>query len=408
MTTMPTAPRNLQARDLWWLALALAAALLLGRIAVPVNLAAACHWKQWPDLERCEDPDEWPVEQQVQHLRARLVANPGDSRAYAELARFATQPEALLGSTGLAVLETAGATAPFDATVMKLQAALALQDMDWATAVSHLVVLSEKYGDSGASKALAELVSQSRTNPELLGALLTAGGASQVWLRSALRLMPAAQLPASHATMLVGRLAQSTALNPELGQQLIKQLKTEGAWVDAHAIWLSLWKKPLGFLFNGDFEQAFIPGTFDWEILDRETYRAGAQASLVGRSGQGRALQLKFTGRAIKLPIVRQDLLLPPGTYLFQGEFQSANLRSQEGLAWVFTCASNNKELARSSGLNRSGQAWVRFSVTLKVDNECGPGVALALQTQAPSEAKTGQQGEVRFDNLTLTRGTNP
>ena len=413
MMTLPT-PRKLRAFDLALLALALAATVWLGSLALPVNLAAACHWKQWPALERCPDRDALPMEEQVQDLRDHLSNNPGDSLAYADLARFATQPPAVLGSPGLAVVEAASLTAPFDPTVLKLQAGLAMEQSDWATAVSRLVLLSEKYGDAGAHNALAALLSASKTSPELLQALLSAGQSSQKWLLSALRAMPAAGLAASEAAPLVGRLAQVTPLKPDLGQLLIKRLKAEGAWVDAHAIWLRLWNKPLGFLFNGDFEQAFIPDAFDWEILDKAGYKAGAQAGLATRNGKGRTLQVKFTGRTIKSPIVRQDLFLPPGTYLFKGEYQSADLRSQEGLAWVFSCTGNGNgngnanggELARSPALNRTGPEWREFSARIKVNKECGSGVALSLQTQAPYESKTGQQGEVRFDHFTLTRGT--
>mgnify|MGYP006174302781 CR=1 FL=1 len=59
-------------------------------------------------------------------------------------------------------------------------------------------------------------------------------------------------------------------LSAPLGLYVIRQLKTEGLWLEAHAIWLRLWKRPLGYLFNGDFEQNFVAGGFDWEVIERD------------------------------------------------------------------------------------------------------------------------------------------
>lgn len=398
-------PRN---RMLFVGLLTLPAFIWLAISIVTSNLAYACHWRQWPPMARCEDPSALPVKDYLQKQRDHLSANPGDSLAYADLARFAGQPQALLQTSSSAVLDAAGIAAPYDATVLQIQAGQALQKGEWPKAVSQLVLLSEKFGSSDARAALAALLARSRAEPELMKALLIAAKQDQTWLLSVVRMMPSAELPASMAAPLAGQLAQSVGLQPKLGQMLIRQLKTERAWVDAYAIWLSLWKKPLGFLFNGDFEQPFLPDTFDWEVLDKKPYQAGAQVSLSGNGKQGQSLLVKFTGRLIRTPIVRQHLMLPPGNYQLSGQYQSSNLRSNEGLAWTLVCGEAKQELARSPALIRTGQQWTPFGVDFRVGNDCGPVVHLLLQTQAPYEARTGQHGEIRFDNFDLKRRAAP
>ncbi|EWS62432.1 hypothetical protein Y695_04340 [Hydrogenophaga sp. T4] len=46
--------------------------------------------------------------------------------------------------------------------------------------------------------------------------------------------------------------------------------------------------------------------------------------------------------------------------------------------------------------------------MSLEVPAECGLGVALSLQTQAPYEARTGLRGEVLFDRFTLVQEAAP
>jgi hypothetical protein len=110
----------------------------------------------------------------------------------------------------------------------------------------------------------------------------------------------------------------------------------------------------------------------------------------------------------MKTPLVRQHLLLPPGHYRFAGEFQTSDLRSERGLAWVFSCASNGRELARTEPLKAGGRTWQPLGVSLEMPADCGLGVALALQTAAPFEAKTGLRGEVVFDRFTLVQTPEP
>lgn len=397
-------------------ALLLVAALWLGWKAWDVNITMSCWKNEWPNLPVCEEINGRTPQERVARLQERLAANPGDSQALVELTELAHRPETAAGLDAPALLAAAGQAAPQDVTVLQLQANEALRAQRWPDALDKLTRLSQHHHNADATRVLAELVAlaaQPPAQPTLQQALVDAVNADAGWLDRVLRAMPGAKLPLGSAMPLVAlAAAKEPGLSAPLGLYVIRQLKTEGLWLEAHAIWLRLWKRPLGYLFNGDFEQNFVAGGFDWEVIERDPHRGGARIDLAGRRERGQVLRVAFTGRAMKTPLVRQHLLLPPGSYRFAGEFQSGDLRSERGLAWVFSCASDGRELARTAPLMAGGRTWQPLAVSLEVPADCGLGVALALQTEAPFEAKTGLRGEVVFDRFTLvqapaTQGTS-
>ncbi|MBW8467720.1 MAG: hypothetical protein K0M67_05620 [Thiobacillus sp.] len=389
-------------------ALLLVAALWLGWKAWDVNITMSCWKNEWPNLPVCEEINGRTPQERVARLQERLAANPGDSQALVELTELAHRPETAAGLDAPALLAAAGQAAPQDVTVLQLQANEALRAQRWPDALDKLTRLSQHHHNADATRVLAELVAlaaQPPAQPTLQQALVDAVNADAGWLDRVLRAMPGAKLPLGSAMPLVAlAAAKEPGLSAPLGLYVIRQLKTEGLWLEAHAIWLRLWKRPLGYLFNGDFEQNFVAGGFDWEVIERDPHRGGARIDLAGRRERGQVLRVAFTGRAMKTPLVRQHLLLPPGSYRFAGEFQSGDLRSERGLAWVFSCASDGRELARTAPLMAGGRTWQPLAVSLEVPADCGLGVALALQTEAPFEAKTGLRGEVVFDRFTLVQ----
>lgn len=397
-------------------ALLLVVALWLGWKAWDVNITMSCWKNEWPNLPVCEEINGRTPQERVARLQERLAANPGDSQALVELTELAHRPETAAGLDAPALLAAAGQAAPQDVTVLQLQANEALRAQRWPDALDKLTRLSKHHHNADATRVLAELVAlaaQPPAQPTLQQALVDAVNADAGWLDRVLRAMPGAKLPLGSAMPLVALAsAKEPGLSAPLGLYVIRQLKTEGLWLEAHAIWLRLWKRPLGYLFNGDFEQNFVAGGFDWEVIERDPHRGGARIDLAGRRERGQVLRVAFTGRAMKTPLVRQHLLLPPGSYRFAGEFQSGDLRSERGLAWVFSCASDGRELARTAPLMAGGRTWQPLALSLEVPAECGLGVALALQTEAPFEARTGLRGEVVFDRFTLvqapaTQGTS-
>jgi len=394
-------------------ALLLVAALWLGWKAWDVNITMSCWKNEWPNLPVCEEINGRTPQERVARLQERLAANPGDSQALVELTELAHRPETAAGLDAPALLAAAGQAAPQDVTVLQLQANEALRAQRWPDALDKLTRLSQHHHNADATRVLAELVAlaaQPPAQPTLQQALVDAVDADAGWLDRVLRAMPGAKLPLGSAMPLVAlAAAKEPGLSAPLGLYVIRQLKTEGLWLEAHAIWLRLWKRPLGYLFNGDFEQNFVAGGFDWEVIERDPHRGGARIDLAGRRERGQVLRVAFTGRAMKTPLVRQHMMLPPGHYRFAGDFQSSDLRSNEGLSWVFSCADGDRrELARTPALKTTGRTWQTTGMSLEVPAECGLGVALSLQTQAPYEARTGLRGEVLFDRFTLVQEAAP
>lgn len=396
------AQANARVRAIGLFACAIAAALWLGWVAIDRNLQQACQWQQWPYLSSCPDPARQSAAQQVQALRAQIAANPGDALSYAALATFSQQPQALAGLDAQAVLAAARQLAPQNRHVLRLLANQALAREQWPEAVDALVRLSLLQGDGDATRALAALVGQSARNEAQLAALVAQLKPDSGWLDRVLRNLPGAKVPTAQAMPLVQQAMALRLVTPELGMLLVRQLLAERQWLDAHAIWLHLWNRPLGLLFNGDFEQDFVSDGFDWNITGGSTHRAGARVSLLRMGERGRLLQVAFTGRAMAQPVLKQQLVLAPGNYRLSGDYMASNLRSKEGLAWVFGCAADARELGRSAALKDTGGRWQKFAAELTVPADCGVGVSLSLQTFARYEGATGLRGEMLFDKLEL------
>jgi len=379
-------------------------AVFLGWQGWIYNLAEACWRDEWPRLSSCTPLAELPEAQHIQALRERLAHNPGDSRAWVGLAAFAQRPGGIAGLDSEAMQETAARLSPNDRRVLQMQAGRALKAQDWPGLLDILVRMSQFHANVDATRALGELIQASLQRPDLAQAFRQRLKADPAWLGPVVQAMPGGKLPVVAAMPLVSQAIEQGTLKPELGRFVIQQLKAEGQWLDAYAVWLKLWNKPLPLLFNGDFEQRLTPYGFDWEVADSNMHRAGAQVNLSGRGKRGQVLQVLFTGRQIRQPMVRQHLLLAPGRYRLEGEFLSSELRSPNGLSWVLSCATAGKEIGRSQAMRALGRDWQKLSMVFAVPTDCGPGVELALRTQAAFEADAGIRGEMLFDRFNLVR----
>lgn len=381
------------------------AALWLGWKAWEVNITMSCWKDEWPQLAVCGDIMGRTPEEKVAKLRQRLAENPGDSEALVSLAIWASPPKPMPGLDGPALLAAAAKAAPQDFSVLRLLAFDAMQKQQWPQALDALIRLSRYHGDPEASETLAVLIAKAGNQPALAQALMAAAQTDGLWLDRVLRASSKAKVPVGIALPLINKLMASAQLTPALGQYVIRELKREGSWMEASAVWRYLWKRDLPLVFNGNFEQAFVRDGFDWEVADANDHRSGARVALVERQDHGQVLQVDFTGKAIAPPVLRQDLVLFPGQYRLRGTMQAAELRSEQGLAWVVSCVKDGRELGRSTGLKTTGRAWQTFEAEITVPDDC-PGMAtrLTLQTFAPYEAKTGLRGEVLMDDVTLTR----
>lgn len=380
----------------------LAAVLWLGWVALERNLQQACRLQQWPPLTSCVAPATLPVAQQAQLLREQVAANPGDSRPVTALATLSQMPAGVPGLDGQALLDAASQLAPHQRQVLRLRANQALKLGQWPESVDRLIQLSQFHGDGEAARTLAMMVGLAGQDPALMAALVNRLQPDGRWLERVLQTLRAAKVPVVQAMPLVQAAMPLGLITPALGQVLIRDLIASGSWLDAHAVWLHVWNRPLGLLFNGEFEQDFVSNGFDWNVTDSNIYRAGARVQQPRMGLQGRVLEVAFTGRSIAQPVVSQHLVLPPGNYSFSGEYMSRGFRSQEGLAWVFTCASTRQELARTVAIKDTAGRWEKITTPLHVPRECGVGVSLRLQTFAAYEATTGLRGEMWFDKFEL------
>lgn len=394
-----------------WTPLRLAAAgalvlvtLWLGWASWTVNIAVACWKNEWPYLPVCEQLNGRTPQEKVARLEERLAANPGDAQALVALTVYAHQPGVAPHLDPNQLLARAVAAAPQHVDVLRLQAITALQAARWAEALDPLIRLSRYHQDADATRTLAEMVAAATRDETLGRALLDAAKADPGWLDRVLGALPQVKVPTVVAMPLVNEVVAARLLTPRLGLALIRQLRTEGAWLEARALWLQLWNRPLPLVFNGDFEQVMVAGGFDWETIGPNDHRSGAQVSRVGRKGHGQVLKLDFVGKQFNNPVLRQLLLLPPGHYRLSGSWQSTDLRSEQGLAWVMRCEQGQRELARLSSLGTTGRQWVSAEVAFEVPEDCGAALSLALQTQAPYESQTGLRGEMVIDGVQLER----
>lgn len=377
-------------------------AIWLGWQAWAVNITLSCWKNEWPQLSICDAINGRTVPEKIARLRERLAANPGDAVALVNLLVYAHHPEAPKDIDPKALLVQAQKQAPQQGDVLRLTVYHALQDGRAAEAIEPLTRLSRYHNDADASRTLAEMVLAASVDAAVGDALMAAARADTGWLERVLRALPAAKVPTVMGMPLIHELATQDNLTPRLGLALIRQLKSENQWLEAHALWMRLWNKPLPLLFNGGFDQAFVAGGFDWEVNGNNDHRAGAQVSQAGRKGRGMVLRTEFKGKRMAQPIVRQFVMLSAGRYRFKGQYQSTELRSDQGLAWVFSCPTTGQELTRISSLKSTGREWKPMGAVFEVPANCGFGVSVALQPQGDYEARAGMRGEMLFDDFSL------
>jgi hypothetical protein len=328
----------------------------------------------------------------LNQLKARIAANPGDANAHVQLAISTPAGEA----SGL--VAAAQRLAPSDPGVLMLQASAALERQDWAQAVGPLVQLAEHRDNPQPALALARLVGIGQGH--LLSPYLAQG---HRWFGRVLAQMPQAQAPFSSALTLIAEALRAGAMEPETVRGYIRQLKGGGAWVDAYSLWLALQAKALPTIYNASFDEPFQADGFDWEVTtSRPLSTAGAIVERRGGERRSGILDIRFTGRTMALPLVRQYLFLGEGRYRLRGEYLAQQLRLEEGLSWVAQCPTSRQQAGRSGALADTGGQWQRFEFEFTVPRGCGPMTSLQLDTAAPAGATLGSRGRMAFDGLSL------
>jgi hypothetical protein len=388
-------------------AMAVAFALWTGKVSWFTNLDYVCQSKQWPVLDVCSRSSvsggEDPAGPEWSRLRARVAANPGDGLTMAEMARYAGFPAPVIGMDGSVLLREVTKVAPQRTEVLQQQAVRALSRQDWEPAVAGLVRLSVRHGDPEASRALARLMvlagRDERLSQVLRGAVQDGSG----WGERAVAAMRAEKLPFSSAVSLLSEMIVSGAIKPPTGLVVVRELKSEGRWLDAHAVWLQLWKRPLDLIHNGDFERDFVPNAFDWDFADGRSSSLGAHVDRIGAKDRGEVLRIQFTGQAVRSPVLKHDLFLPAGTYRLDSEVRLSDVRGAGGFVWTVTCIDGGRQLARSEPLISPDRQWASLTFALDVPDACQAST-LALVPGSSAEARSGATGEMLLDRVRLTR----
>jgi len=371
----------------------LAAAAWIAWLCVGINLERGCAVEDTPYLGLCGNPPAGAAAAAA--LRARIAGNPGDANAYVRLAvleRAVSTPH---------VLAAAAALAPVNPSVLLLQASAALAQQNWAQAAAPLVQLSNRGDTSQADTVLATMVAGGRG--DLLVPYLTPGSR---WLPLVL-----AQVPPRSFTMalpLVVEGLRQGLLPPDSVLSYVRQLKAAGAWADAYSLWLAVQARPLPSLYNGDFDVPFQPDGFDWEVTAAgRPARAGAIVERRLEDGRGAILDVRFTGREMVTPLVRQYLFVGPGRYRLRGNFMSRQLRMEQGMAWAVRCApARPLPIARTQPLGDTTGHWLPFTLEFSVPADCGLVASLQLETTEPVEAALGVRGRMAFDHFSLEKIT--
>jgi hypothetical protein len=298
------------------------------------------------------------------------------------------------------LLDAAARLAPTNSSVVSMQAAQALEQQDLPAAIAPLVSLVEHGHNDKAALVLARLIASGRW--QLLADYVTPG---THWFDKVLAQMSSAQGPFSAALPLVVLGLDRGVFAPTELMPYVRLLKTSGAWNDAYSLWVALHQGKSPTIYNAGFSQPFEEDGFDWELTAQHPIgRAGAIIGRASDETRGSLLDIRFTGRSFAVPLIRQYLFLGPGRYRLRGDYKTAQLRMEQGLAWTVRCTASKAEAGRSQGLNDTANTWQRFEFVFSVPPNCGWVSSLQLEAFAPFEATLGSRGRASFDALALEK----
>ncbi|WP_418321083.1 hypothetical protein [Piscinibacter sakaiensis] len=379
-----------------WVSAWLLLAALIWAFAVPQQLARACWLAEWPFEEGCT---EWPTGRQVkaepevylEHVRRNI----GDSHAYGALTRAWFERQ---DPRALQLLPAAKELAPYNPSLLVVQATAGLNSGDWETAAVALVPMLER-GYGQAMKAVTAMMTTPQAQPALMAQL----NADSRWLDWAL-----ASLDPKVPTGLVqGFFTEGSRLGvvrPETTLAMIDRLQAEGNWLDAYTLWVSLQKKVDEGLFNAGFDRQSTQRGFDWRWPQPATGVEGINVYQTSAApNPGLMLEVELTGRgALPQPMVSQPMLLLDDRYTLSGNYMSDRMRTREGLVWALRCAGGGDRFAQSQPMKDTQRKWTHFEVDVRIPPQCGSAVRLQLESAAAWEAGAGMTGVMFFDEFEL------
>jgi hypothetical protein len=160
-----------------------------------------------------------------------------------------------------------------------------------------------------------------------------------------------------------------------------------------------------GHLFNGSFEIEPSGAPFDW----RFSQDTGATTKIASRPDDvaKHALFMQFGPGRADFHGVRQLLMLPPGSYMFEGQYM-LDLISPRGLQWRISCVQAREPLAESSLYNGRVPDWANFHVDFAVPSQNCPAQNLELVSAARSASEQFMTGTAWYDGLLISSAEPP
>lgn len=228
----------------------------------------------------------------------------------------------------------------------------------------------------------------------------------RAWFLRALsrRLADDSKLVALYRALLTGSHPPDLDALKPLFARLIKDRRYAAAY--------AVWRMTLppgrggGFLHNADFARKPSGLPFDWVLRSVP----GADIDIVPlKGGEGRALQVQFSGARVSFRNVSQLMRLPPGDYRLSGKMKAEGLRTRRGLRWRVSCA-DIFPVHMPVGLATLGHTpllakpvpWRNFGMDFTVPVGGCPAQWLVLALAARIGPERQIEGEVWFTNLNI------
>lgn len=259
----------------------------------------------------------------------------------------------------------------------------------------------------GLMRYISSFVLQIAEDPVARTKIVALLAAKPPWRELFFRLVPYSVSKVDPLVALLLELGQSAA--PATGEELgpvLDLLVWRGFPEVAYGVWFQL--RPAAeqvqedLLRNPSFESDPGGTPFDWRIIRGEN--AVAELVPLGDLGGPRALHVSFGQGRVKFPQVGQVLLLGPGHYRLEGKLRGS-IVAKRGLRWQVRCIMPPRPvIAETDMLLGSTSTWRQFSIDIVVPELDCAGQYLALIHDARSPAEQLIDGEVWFDDLSLTR----
>jgi hypothetical protein len=184
----------------------------------------------------------------------------------------------------------------------------------------------------------------------------------------------------------------------------LQKLVTSKNYERAYFVWLDSLDqaalRKVGNVFDGGFDGEAKNQYFDWTFYAF----ANGEISIVPKRDdpKERVLRLSFYNSTEMFGHVFQYLRLKPGAYRFAGEETANDLEAVGGLRFVVSCADTGAVLSGSS-VFLDTTPWQPFSFNLNVPTEGCTTQILRLQSASSAVLDAKLDGEILFDNITIT-----